>query len=262
MRLASISGLRVLGVTNTKWPLGRSTRRTSRSVAVGSFRCSSTHTQTMRSNDSSANGRCSPRPRMIGIPGARCSLSDGVSGSSPMASLTSRQNSSTTPPRPHPRSSTWLDGVMWRRTIASSWSRPDHLDLRFQPGPAGTHLPGVWLLVQPALAPPGPAKVLDGVGDVDAPAVDAGLLQTPLQQLARRAHKGLALKVLLVARLLADQHQPSMFGALAEHRLGRVGPKVAGLARGRRLLQLHDAAGPFRRLRHAQITHELSSNWA
>src|SRR5438552_86278 len=255
MRLASISGLRVLGVTNTKWPLGRSTRRTSRSVAVGSFRCSSTHTQTMRSNDSSANGRCSPRPRMIGIPGARCSLSDGVSGSSPMASLTSRQNSSTTPPRPHHR----LGGS---RAEQDDQARPDHLDLRFQPGPAGTHLPGVWLLVQPALPPPGPAKVLDGVGDVDAPAVDAGLLQTPLQQLARRADKGLALKVLMIARLLADQHQPSMFGALAEHRLGRVGPKVAGLARGGRLLQLHDAAGPFRRLRHAQITHELSSNWA
>ena len=68
-------------------------------------------------------------PRMTGIPGARCSLSEGESGSSPAATLTSRQNSSTTPPLPQPRSSTELVAVTWLRTIVSSWSPLDR-----QPG--------------------------------------------------------------------------------------------------------------------------------
>src|SRR6266704_1930758 len=81
--------------------------------------------------------------------------------------------------------------------------RPDHLDLSLEPRPARPHLPGVGLFVQPPLASDGEPEMLDGVGHVDALAVDAGLFEGLLQQTPRGSDERLALEVLLVARLPA-----------------------------------------------------------
>ena len=64
--------------------------------------------------------------------------------------------------------------------------------------------------------------MLHGVRDVDAAAVDADLREGLVEQLARRTHEGLTGKVLLVPRLLTDQHHVGITAAGAEDRLGRV----------------------------------------
>ena len=46
-------------------------------------------------------------------------------------------------------------------------------------------------------------KMFDGVGHVNLPAIDAGLLQRLIQQTPGRSDERLALPVLLIARLLA-----------------------------------------------------------
>src|SRR6185437_5532155 len=54
-----------------------------------------------------------------------------------------------------------------------------------QPEPAGPDLHAVRALVDPALAPLGPLEVLDRVGHVHVGTVDAGLVQSPVQDPAR-----------------------------------------------------------------------------
>ena len=103
--------------------------------------------------------------------------------------------------------------------------------------------------------------MLDRIRDIDPAAVDLGLVQGAFQQAARWPDERLTLQVLLVARLLADQHHPGVLGALAEHGLGGLTPQVTGLAGGRGLLQLLDAVGLRRGLGHSLITHEFDSNW-
>src|SRR5690606_36102107 len=73
--------------------------------------------------------------------------------------------------------------------------------------------------VQPALATRGKLEVLDRVGDVGPPAVDADPLQRLLEDAPGRSDKGSAGKVLLVARLLADEHRVGPLRPLPEHRL-------------------------------------------
>ena len=72
--------------------------------------------------------------------------------------------------------------------------------------------------------------MLDDVGDVDGVAVDAGLDEGPVEQLARRSDERMAGQVLLVAGLLAQEHQLGSGLAFAEDGLGRVAVQVAGLA--------------------------------
>src|SRR5262249_8304616 len=67
-------------------------------------------------------------------------------------------------------------------------------------------LVGVGPLVQPALAPHLVLEVLDCIGDEGVPAGDAGFLERLIQHPASRPHEWLAGQVLLVARLLAHQH--------------------------------------------------------
>lgn len=78
-------------------------------------------------------------------------------------------------------------------------------------------------------------EVLDGVGEPQPVAVETGLGQGPVQQPPGRAHERRPLPVLLVAGLLAHQHQPGVLVARAEDRPG--GPLVQGAtaAAGRRL---------------------------
>src|SRR5688572_27072733 len=85
-------------------------------------------------------------------------------------------------------------------------------------------------LVQAALAARLPLEVLDRVGDVQVLALDARGLQRPVEQASGRPDERQALAVLLVARLLADQHDPGVGVAGAEHSLRRVGPERAIVA--------------------------------
>ena len=73
-------------------------------------------------------------------------------------------------------------------------------------------------------------EMLDGVGDVDSRAVEIGFGHRAVEQLAGRADEGAAGEVLLVARLLADEHDASVGRAFAEHGLGRGLPEVAAAA--------------------------------
>ena len=110
-------------------------------------------------------------------------------------------------------------------------------ELGFQPGAAGSDLQHVWLLVNAELASGFPLEVFDGVGDVDPGAVDAGVFQAFVQELAGWAYEGTALLVFLIAGLFADHHDlhagPGVEGAgfeLAKDGLGRVPKEVATLA--------------------------------
>src|SRR2546422_151936 len=70
---------------------------------------------------------------------------------------------------------------------------------------------GVRCLVDAPLATAsGEREVLDGIGDVRRLAVDADFFECSIEDLAGRADERLALSVLDVAGLLADEHDPSV----------------------------------------------------
>jgi len=76
--------------------------------------------------------------------------------------------------------------------------------------------------------------VLDRVGHVQDRPVDVGLLQGLVEHLAGGPDEGTPGPILLVAGLLADQHEPGRRRALPEDGLGAASPQVTGLAcRGR-----------------------------
>src|SRR6059058_3746512 len=91
------------------------------------------------------------------------------------------------------------------RAEADQNARLDHVELGLQPGPAGRDLRPVRLLVDASLAARLPLEVLDDVGDVDLAPVDASVLERLVEELSGRPDERLALQVLLVARLLADE---------------------------------------------------------
>ena len=102
--------------------------------------------------------------------------------------------------------------------------RLDRRDLGFEPLMAGVDLALRRGLVQPPLAAQLPFEVLYRIRDVEMLPVDASGLERAVEQPARRTDEGQALLVLLVARLLADQHDARVRVAGAEHRLRGVGP--------------------------------------
>src|SRR5207249_20977 len=81
-------------------------------------------------------------------------------------------------------------------------------DLRIEPRATRSDLARARFLVNPPFAARLPLEVLDDVGDPDRGAIDAGLGERPIEQLAGRADKRMPGEILLVARLFADQHQP------------------------------------------------------
>src|SRR5579885_1467456 len=94
--------------------------------------------------------------------------------------------------------------------------RSEKGQFRFQPWAAGGDLPGAWLLVQAALAVGWlEFEMLDGVGDINVGAVDAGLLQRPIEQFTGRTDERVPGEVLLVTRLFADEHDPGRGRPLA-----------------------------------------------
>src|SRR5689334_19307808 len=65
-------------------------------------------------------------------------------------------------------------------------------------------------------------EVLDRIGDVDAPPVEAGRFEGTIEHLPRGADKGLAGQIFLVARLFAHEHYLRRLRPFAEDRLRRV----------------------------------------
>jgi hypothetical protein len=70
-----------------------------------------------------------------------------------------------------------------------------------------------------------PLEVLDDVGDEHLRAVDAGLLETFVEQPAGGADERMTLDVFAVSRLLPDEQQLGRYGSGAENRLGRPFPE-------------------------------------
>ena len=106
----------------------------------------------------------------------------------------------------------------------------DDVDLGAQPGPAGDDVGSQGTLVEPALAARLPAEVLDGVGQVDAAAIDARTFERIVEHASRRPYERPALDVLVVARLLPDEREARLAGPLAEYDLRASLPEIAAAA--------------------------------
>src|SRR5438874_4132414 len=127
------------------------------------------------------------------------------------------------------------------RAQTDQHARLDHVELGLQPGPAGRDLRPVRLLVDASLAARLPLEVLDDIGDVDLAPVDARVLQRLVEELPGRPDERLALQVLLVAGLLADEDDVSLRGALAEDGLRPGLVERAGGAARRSFAELRQA---------------------
>src|SRR6185312_3118764 len=88
-------------------------------------------------------------------------------------------------------------------------------------------LAAIRLVVDAPFAAADELEMLDRIGDVGAAAVDAGLLQRPVENLPGGADERMAGKILLIARLLADEEDRGARRALAEDGLGRVPVEIA-----------------------------------
>src|SRR5690348_2483553 len=93
-----------------------------------------------------------------------------------------------------------------RRAEADEHRRLHDRELRLEPGAAGHLLGPARLRVDAPLPARLPLEVLDRVRDVDLPAVDPREIERLVEQAPRRPDERAALLVLLVARLLADEH--------------------------------------------------------
>src|SRR5690606_12025594 len=92
-------------------------------------------------------------------------------------------------------------------------------------------------LMDAALAPGLEFEVLDGIGDIDARAVDTDFLYSSVKHLSRRSDERPPRQILLIAGLFTHKHHLGMLGALPENGLGGVLVKRAALA------ALHGTAG-------------------
>jgi hypothetical protein len=75
-------------------------------------------------------------------------------------------------------------------------------------------------------------EVLYRICHVDAGSIDSGLLERRVEQLPGWTDEGMSGPILLIARLLADEHHIRRLGPFAEHGLRRVHPKVAPATTG------------------------------
>src|SRR5438093_2038706 len=128
------------------------------------------------------------------------------------------------------------DKRMSRRSAqADDRPRLDELNLSIEPRPARRNLAGVRFLVNASLAARLPLEVLDDVGDVDRGAIDAGVLERAIEQLAGRSDERMSREVFGIARLLADEHELSFAPAFAEDGLRASLVQIASLTVSRRL---------------------------
>jgi hypothetical protein len=98
----------------------------------------------------------------------------------------------------------------------------DELDLLLEPGQAGADLASAGFLVHTQLALRDPFEMLHDVRDVRVASLDPGVLHRPIEHPTGRADERMAVQVLFIARLLADEHDARLGRSLTEHRLGRV----------------------------------------
>src|SRR5207249_9791108 len=98
------------------------------------------------------------------------------------------------------------------------------------PGPmqACGYLTRVRLGVDATLATRLPLEVLDGIGDPDLVTVDAGLFEGLVEHAAGGSDEGFTGAVLVVAGLLADEHDLRVSRPLAKDGLRSELPEIAG----------------------------------
>ena len=121
-------------------------------------------------------------------------------------------------------------GLSRRRAEEHEDTRLDDGELGFEPRAARGLLGCVGLLMDAPPATRLPLEVLHSVGDVCLPPVDPGFVHALVENPTGRADEGSPREILLVAGLLADEHDVGRLGAFAEHRLGRVSVEIAGRA--------------------------------
>src|SRR5437763_6189566 len=95
--------------------------------------------------------------------------------------------------------------------------RFDDADLRLEPRKAGLDFDRARFAVNAPRTARHPFEMFDDIGDVSLLAVDPRLHETAVQQPSRWSYEGVAGKILAVARLLADQHDPGSLRAFTEH---------------------------------------------
>src|SRR5438270_7526618 len=110
--------------------------------------------------------------------------------------------------------------------------RSDRPQLLVEPRAAGLDLEALGSLVQPPSSAFLELEVLDHVRHVGVAAIDADLVERTRQLAAGGTDERPSLPVLLVAGLLADEHQSRALRALAEDGLAGVSPEVTAAAVG------------------------------
>ena len=129
-----------------------------------------------------------------------------------------------------------LDEILAKSLAKDLKDRYRHAgDFELEPQVTGEHLVVVRPLVNATFAARRPLEVFDRVGQINAADGDARLVERFAKQTAGRADERLALPILDVARLLADEHDIGALVAGAEDRLRAAAPEIAALARGRPL---------------------------
>jgi hypothetical protein len=96
------------------------------------------------------------------------------------------------------------------------------LNFGLEPWEAGLDFDRSRFAVNPPGSPRHPFEMLHDIGYVCTTPIDAGLDEAAVEQLARRADKGVAGSVFGIARLLANQHDSRTLRAFAKDGLGRV----------------------------------------
>jgi hypothetical protein len=107
-----------------------------------------------------------------------------------------------------------------------------------QPRQAGVHLPAVGLLVDATLSADLEAEMLHNVRDVGIAGRDSRPVEPLVEDPAGRTDERVALDVLAVPGLLADQHHGGSLGPFTHHGLGGVRVQVAGPAGVDRAVQV------------------------
>src|SRR6476620_2818934 len=97
--------------------------------------------------------------------------------------------------------------------------RTDQLALLLDPPAARSDLAGVGLVVDPSLPARNEFEMLNGIGDVNARAIDSSLFERGIEHFARGPDERATRQIFLVARLLTNEHDRCVERTLAEHRL-------------------------------------------
>ena len=126
-----------------------------------------------------------------------------------------------------------------RGTEADDQLRIDEPYFTIQPGLAGAHLGVVRRGMQARLAATVELEVLHGVGEVETVALESRIREGTVEQLPGRPDERPAREVLVIARLLADEHDARIAGPFPEYGLrGRLPERTvaAGLCLERQTL--------------------------